>query len=74
MPFVVLYIHDGATEKQKAGVTKDITVAMSKHLGVHEEAVQIIFQELKNDQISIGGYLESSSEYKELKTMKIDIL
>ncbi len=74
MPFVVLYIHDGGTEEQKAGVAKDITVAMSKHLGVHEEAIRIIFQELRNDQIGMGGYLESSSEYKALKTRKIDIL
>jgi 4-oxalocrotonate tautomerase len=74
MPFVVLYIHDGSTEEQKAAVAKDITVAMSKHLGVHEEAVRIIFQELRKDQIGVGGWLESSPEYKALKTRAVDIL
>jgi phenylpyruvate tautomerase PptA (4-oxalocrotonate tautomerase family) len=53
-PFYECFLHDdGGTAEQKAGVAKDITVAMSKHLGVHEEAVRIIFQELKEDQI--GG-------------------
>lgn len=74
MPFVVLYIHEGRTEEQKAGVVKDITVAMSKHLGVPEEAVRIIFQELRKDQIGVGGWLENSPEYQARKKREIDIL
>jgi 4-oxalocrotonate tautomerase len=74
MPFVVLYIHDGYTEEQKARVAKDITAALAEHLGVYEQAVRIIFQELREDQIGVGGYLENSPEYKELKTRPIDIL
>jgi len=74
MPFVVLYIHDGSTAEQKAGVAHDVTAALSKHLGVHQEAVRIIFQELRKDQIGVGGWLESSPEYEALKTRKVDIL
>ena len=47
---------------------------MSKHLGVNEQAVWIIFQELRKDQIDVGGFLKSSPEYKALKTRSVDIL
>jgi 4-oxalocrotonate tautomerase family enzyme len=73
MPFVVFYIHDGYTQEQKAGVVKDITVAMAKNLGVTEQAVRIILEEQTKDQIGVGGYLESSPEYKALKARAVDI-
>ena len=64
MPFVLIYEREGRNETQKAAVVKDITLAMAKHFNIPEHSVRIIFNELREDQIGIGGWLESSSEYK----------
>ena len=68
MPFIILYSEEGKTDEQKQGVVKDITVEISKHFNIPEQAVRIIFQELKDNQVSYSGCLKSSSEYKAKST------
>ena len=67
MPFIILYTEEGKTEEQNQKAAKDITNARSKHFNVPEQAVRIIFQELKENHIASGGLLESSPEYKTKK-------
>jgi|GEM_PF-2338194 len=67
MPFIILYTEEGNTEEQKQSVCKDITLGISKHFNIPEQAVRIIFQELKANQLSYSGCLKSSAEYKAKK-------
>ena len=53
MPFIILYTEEGKTEEQYQEAAKDITNAISKHFNVPEQAVRIIFQELKREPHSI---------------------
>ena len=64
MPFIILYTEEGKTEEQKQKVSTDITLGISKHFKIPDQAVRIIFQELKENRIASGGLLESSPEYK----------
>jgi 4-oxalocrotonate tautomerase family enzyme len=69
MPLVILYTEEGKTEEQYQEAAKDITNAISKHFNIPEQAVRIIFQELKENRIASGGLLESSPEYKAKKKL-----
>jgi 4-oxalocrotonate tautomerase family enzyme len=69
MPLVILYTEEGKTEEQYQETSKDITLAISKHFNIPEQAVRIIFQELKENRIASGGLLESSPEYKAKKKL-----
>ena len=67
MPFIILYIEEGNTEEQKQKVSTDITLGISKHFNIPKQAVRIIFQEAKENQLSYSGWLKSSPEYKAKK-------
>ena len=69
MPFTILYTEKGKTEKQKQKVSTDITLGISKHFKIPDQAVRIIFQELKENCMASGGLLESSPEYKAKKKL-----
>jgi phenylpyruvate tautomerase PptA (4-oxalocrotonate tautomerase family) len=64
MPCVSIYESEGANEIQKAGLVKDTTLAMVKHLSILEDSVRMVFCELREDEIAIGVWLLSSPEYE----------
>jgi 4-oxalocrotonate tautomerase family enzyme len=64
MPFIILYIEEGKTEDQKRRVTKDITLGISENFHIPEQAIRIIFQEPREDQLSYRGWLRSDPEFK----------
>jgi phenylpyruvate tautomerase PptA (4-oxalocrotonate tautomerase family) len=77
VPFIILCTEEGKTEEQKQKVSTDITLGISKHFKIPDQAVRIIFQEPKENQISYSGWLKSSHEYKakkaELQNTKLNM-
>ena len=64
MPFLMIYAEEENTEGQKQKVSRDITLGVSRDFNIPEQAVRIIFQDLKADQVSYRGWLKSGDEYK----------
>ena len=64
MPLILIHIEDGKNDEQKGGVCADITRAVATYFHEPEQAVRIIFNEAKPNQVSYRGWLKSSEAYK----------
>lgn len=58
MPLVIVEMWEGRTVEQKKQLAEGITAAMTK-VGIHKEAIQIIFKDNPKHNWAIGGKLAS---------------
>ena len=66
---MILFTEEGKTEEQKQKLSADITLGISTHFKIPEQAVRVIFQELRENRIASGGLLEPSPKYKTKKKL-----
>ncbi|MBA1333618.1 MAG: hypothetical protein HPY66_0011 [Firmicutes bacterium] len=57
MPIIHINMTEGRTEEQKQKIAEGITDVMVKEAKVKEEAVRIIFNDLKGENLAIGKKL-----------------
>ena len=59
MPLVTIKVLEGRTIEQKRGLAKDVTAAIVKNIGCPDSAVTIDINEMKAENIAMGGNLFS---------------
>lgn len=59
MPIIHVELVEGRTKEQKKALGQAITAATVEHIGVPQEAVKIIFVDMKKDEFMEGGVLRS---------------
>lgn len=55
MPIVHVEMIEGRSKEQKEGLIKDVVKAVETHTGAPKEAVTVIIQEIKKEDIATKG-------------------
>lgn len=57
MPIINIYMTEGRTEEQKRRIVERVSQVMVEEANVKKEAVRIIFNDLKGENLGIGDKL-----------------
>jgi len=62
MPIVHVYMFEGREIEVKRKLTKSVTEAVVNSLNVKPELVRVIINEIKKENMSLGGVLRSDAK------------